>query len=272
MQGWHEEDYSSICLYSTGTTSTARETAHLVRPSLHSFRLAENTNKGSIFRHFLRCAVAVSTRTMTASNDGKKSSVRVSPGAFVSMIMHATQHGTTAVHGVLLGSISSPDNVVTVDQAIAICHETPTKPLIDTALALVQASTEQSIVGWYTAPERLQDQRPGPAALRIVASLAAAATDGEEPVLVVLQNEPLSQIARGYKAASPAVQAFGKDFGQQWLEPLEVNITKEADAASAAQQAYKEAIPVPDLVDHWESSNVEWLHNAALTKCVNKHC
>mmetsp|Transcript_15950 Transcript_15950/g.19155 ORF Transcript_15950/g.19155 Transcript_15950/m.19155 type:complete len:209 (-) Transcript_15950:900-1526(-) len=208
---------------------------------------------------------------MTA-NEGKKSSVVISPEAFVTMLMHAGTHGTTVVHGVLLGSISSTDNVIKVDEAVPICHEEPTKPLIDTALSLVKAASESAVVGWYTSPERLQDQQPGPAALRITSSLAAASSNSSEPALIVLQNESMSQLLRGYDPANLVLKALGKDFGQQWLDPVKVTVTKQGGATSAAREAYKQKIPVADLVDHFEGSSVDWLRNMPLNKCVEKHC
>mmetsp|Transcript_747 Transcript_747/g.1086 ORF Transcript_747/g.1086 Transcript_747/m.1086 type:complete len:208 (-) Transcript_747:75-698(-) len=207
---------------------------------------------------------------MTA-NEGKTSSVVISPEAFVGMLLHSATHGTTVVHGVLLGSISK-DCVVTVDEAIPICHEEPTKPLIDTALSLVQAASESKVVGWYTSPERLQDQQPGPAALRIVSSLAAANSSGDEPTLIVLHNESMSQLLRGFDPATPVLKALGKDFGQQWLNPLKVSITEQGGATSAAQDAYKQKIPIADLVDHFEGSSTQWPRNMPLNKCVEKHC
>mmetsp|Transcript_22986 Transcript_22986/g.48652 ORF Transcript_22986/g.48652 Transcript_22986/m.48652 type:complete len:623 (-) Transcript_22986:374-2242(-) len=92
------------------------------------------------------------------------------------MALHASRHGTASapVHGVLLGfRRPSPDGdrrLVLAD-AVPICHEAPTKPLVEAALRLVEGyldnvrrggkndKTEEDgdgdgdvkIVGWYTA-------------------------------------------------------------------------------------------------------------------------
>ena len=157
-----------------------------------------------------------------AKDDNKK--VIVSPHAFVSMTTHALEHYTCVVHGILVGTHS--DKGVQVSDAFPVCHESPTRPLIETALALVQArimDTKETIVGWYSAPELLpsdddEEDRPGPIELRVVANLSSKE---KEPVLIILQNKAINQLAKGLGkfSAVSAIKAFGKDFGQQWMEP-----------------------------------------------------
>ena len=120
---------------------------------------------------------------------GNKDSVIISPEVFALMAAHAASHPTTAIHGVLIGNRNSSTNKVDVTDAFPICHENPTKPLVETALALVQSNLEgqqqkdndkkSCIVGWYTAPELLYEKKPGPVALRIVAGLAASSEDND---------------------------------------------------------------------------------------------
>lgn len=193
----------------------------------------------------------------------KKKNVVVSPSALATMMLHSARHGTTAVHGILVGTFSADS--IQVTSAIPVCHEAPTKPLVETALALVG----DGVVGWYTAPERLQDTRPGAPALRIAASLASCVQD--EPVLIVLQNEAVVGCFNGEQKAD-VIKAFGKDFGQQWMEPLQLTLEKEASALEAARQARKDKIILDDLVDHWESAVEECYPNSAVTKCIEKHC
>jgi hypothetical protein len=153
-----------------------------------------------------------------------------------------------------------------VTSAVPVCHEAPTKPLVETALAFVG----DGVVGWYTAPERLQDKHPGAPALRIAASLGSSVEN--EPVLIVLQNEAVAECFKGGKYAD-VMKAFGKNFGQQWMEPLEVRLLKETSALEAARQAHKDEIVLNDLVDHWEgeSAAVEWHPSVAVAECIEKH-
>jgi hypothetical protein len=195
-----------------------------------------------------------------------KSNVDVSPESFVSMVLHAAQHPTTVVHGLLLGSFKG--NTVHVVKAIPVCHETPTTPLLETALGLAGAALEESVVGWYTAPERLGDTQPGPVALRIASSMATI--DNTDPVLVVLDNEGIVSCLKG-ESKSNVMFAFGKDFGQQWMEPLPLKVISEPKARAAAKSAFDDGIRVVDLVNHMDDESfTDWISNAELTKHMEK--
>ena len=190
----------------------------------------------------------------------------LSPEAFVAMLLHAAQNGTTVVHGILIGRFSS-DNV-TITKAIPVCHETPTKPLVETALALAAASTDDDIVGWYTAPEKLTDYTPGPTALRIAANLA---TDKNDSVLLIISNEGIGQCLRGDKATVPVFKALGRNYSDEWLQPIDLLVTQETKAREAAKEAFASKLDIPDLVDHWNNSTPNWFTNDALAKLVAKH-
>ena len=157
------------------------------------------------------------------------------------MISHATTHATSPVHGVLIGKASG--KTLHVTDAYPICHETPTKVLLETSLALVQSALEENfnkdgvIIGWYTAPELLHETKPSPVALRIAAQLEDH--NNLLPVLVVLNNKA---IVEGGKDA--VVSSFGKEFGGQWMEPLK--------CASAKESSTSKTTTVNDLVDHWD--------------------
>mmetsp|Transcript_23089 Transcript_23089/g.38163 ORF Transcript_23089/g.38163 Transcript_23089/m.38163 type:complete len:213 (+) Transcript_23089:112-750(+) len=208
------------------------------------------------------------------TDNKKKNSVEVSPESFVSMVLHAGQNPTTVVHGLLLGSFSGNDKVV-ITKAIPVCHETPTKPLLEIALGIVSASADGKdvVVGWYTAPERLTDTQPGPVALRIAANLGSDDAS-KEPVLLVLDNAALADCLKGDDSSKDAViKAFGKDFGQQWMDPLDkITVTKESKARAAAASAFSNAdIVIVDLVNHLEDDGAaDWMTNTALTKHIAK--
>jgi Uncharacterised protein family (UPF0172) len=200
------------------------------------------------------------------SDAKSKSNVDVAPEAFVAMVLHAAQNPTTVVHGLLMGTFKG--NTVHVIKAIPVCHETPTTPLLETALGLAGAVLEESCVGWYTAPERLGDTQPGPVALRIASNMATI--DNAEPVLIVLDNEGLVACLKG-ESTPNVMKALGKDFGQQWMEPLALKVISEPKARAAAKSAFAEGIQVVDLANHMDDESFpDWISNAALTKHVAK--
>jgi hypothetical protein len=192
-----------------------------------------------------------------------ENAVEVSPESFVSMVLHAARNPTSVVHGLLLGSCKG--NAIQVTKAIPICHETPTAPLLETALGLTGAMLDETVVGWYTAPERLTDTQPGPVVMRIAANMA---TDKLEPVLIVLDNEGLAATLSG-DFTHCVMKGFGKDIGLQWMEPLTLKVTSESKARDAAKSAYEGKIRVVDMVDHMEDETCpEWINNTTLSKHV----
>jgi hypothetical protein len=200
-----------------------------------------------------------------------KVKVTVAPQAFALMALHAACYSTSEVHGVLIGSRS--DTKVEILDAYPICHETPTKPLVETALALVQSSlsggSSENVIGWFTAPEVLSDRKPGPVALRITAELS---TNSIKPILLVLNNEIIGQLINGEKSsASTAIQAYGQDIGKQWMDLLEVTVLQETKATTATRELYKEGLSVLDLVDHWQTdTSSNWNGSAPLVEQMEK--
>lgn len=180
-----------------------------------------------------------------AKGNTSKTNVVVKPQAFVDLTLHAVRHKHDSVHGVLLGS--SAENLVTVTSAVAVSHGAPTRPLVETALGLLPT---EDIIGWYTAPSLLEDTKPGPVALRMAANLAA---DGRgEPTLIVIQNAALTTAFKGEGKADDVLKAFGKDLGQQWIEPLGLSVESASDALKQAKDSVAKGEELNDFVDHLE--------------------
>lgn len=183
--------------------------------------------------------------------------VTTSPKAFCAMVLHASSFKNQAVHGLLLGKSSKTS--VEVEDAVPVSHgAAPTKPLVEIALGLVENSAKDnklSIVGWYTAPALLEDTRAGPVALRMASTLAVG---NIEPALIVVQNKGISELfttTGSSKSTNSCIQAYGKDFGGQYLEKVDTKVQDADRAASAARDYYKKGTHVIDLVDHFESGD-----------------
>ena len=137
--------------------------------------------------------------------------VTISLSAQMKMALHATKHGMSncQIHGIVLGSTttttsSAPSSTssassvsVVVTDVVPVCHEVPTKPIVDSALRLVDAHLRLSsttatattrIIGWYTANDNTNADKeeeddddeeegvPNPSACKIASSIAAATT------------------------------------------------------------------------------------------------
>ncbi|CAJ1945405.1 unnamed protein product [Cylindrotheca closterium] len=181
-------------------------------------------------------------------------SVTVSPEAYRTMIVFAASHCTKAVHGILVGSTS--DDRFVVQNAFPICHETPTRPLVDIAEALVEAmladdNNSNIIIGWFMSPEVLSDRSSGPVAMRVASVLPKNTENG---VLLVLQNEEIGQLASNEKImGAECMQGFGKDFGKQWTQALEVSILDQKSSTERTRKDIISGRKIEDLTDHWQN-------------------
>lgn len=195
-----------------------------------------------------------------------------STSSLIGMILHANQHRTVSVHGILIGSYDDDGKdaaKVNVTGILPVCHEVPTKPLIQTALGLAQSMLEednkdrQVIVGWYTAPELLSQDKPGPVAQRLVANMDMGGDDDKtksknDPILVSIVNDKVGDLINGLEVSpSDALRAFGRNFSDQWMEPLEVELLGGAGNLDGIKNMYNGGMI--DLVDHWQSKTLsEW--------------
>jgi len=194
--------------------------------------------------------------------------VVVRPSAFCTIALHAVQHKNEAVHGILLGS--SEKKVITVQEAVAVCHGAPTMPLVETAVGLVQAKSDLKIVGWYTAPTLLVDTQPSPVGMRMAANFA---TESIESTLIMVNNANLAECLRGKGKNDGILIAHGKDFGQQYMEPLETIVEGVAGAVKAVQEAIKRVVTLNDLVDHLDQpASSSWYPNKDISTLVDKFC
>lgn len=215
-----------------------------------------------LFFIFFASAAATLSRMAEASD---LRGVTTSPKAFCTIALHASSFKHQAIHGLLLGNTSKQS--VEIQEAVPVLHGVPTKPLVEIALGLVESKTELSIVGWYTAPELLEDTRASPAALRMTSALAV---NNIEPTLIVVQNKGLSEVLKGNSVkAEGAIQAFGKDFGGQYLESVPTKVKDSDKASKAAAKAYANNVHVTDFVEHLEGEPSDpWFPSPEISKLI----
>lgn len=195
------------------------------------------------------------------------SNVVVSPAALALMSMHALTHPTAEVHGLLIGKSSGGKTQVT--SAYPVCHESPTKPLVDIAITLTlslldESSASDVIVGWYAVPELAGDTKPNPAALRIVSGLEEMSSN---PVLVTVSKLAVANLASKINGGGEEtfLQAFGKDFGGQYMKEIDTKIESEANTVKAIEDLAEQE-QICDLADHWMSPHTKWPNLEKITK------
>lgn len=142
------------------------------------------------------------------------SSISLSTVSQAKMALHAARHGHgNPIHGILVGR-SSPASVEVTD-AVPVCHEEPTKPIVDMSLRLVDGhltikNDGTGIVGWYTANANAGDDAPGPSARRVASCLSSEEGCGG-CVLLAVSSGRIAGCLAGDGDGGPICDAYEAD-------------------------------------------------------------
>jgi len=138
------------------------------------------------------------------------------------------------------------------------------------SLSTIQACANASeIVGWYSVPELVRDEKPGAAILRAVTSLDNLS---EQPILAILSRTEIDNIIESGCEKCGGVKVFGKDFGMQWNELLHSTVSLEATPTTDWLQVMVNDEHVCDLVDHWLLPlGTEWPRTAAIQQKIARY-
>lgn len=195
---------------------------------------------------------------MVVMSEGNEDVV-ISPLALSLIARHSRTYRTAQVHGILLGKWQ--DGKGQVLDAIPVCHEAPTKTLVESALALYLSINQldcsaSNVIGWYTVPELIGDQMTCPAAQKVVASMGNIS---DKTILVTFSKNGVDNFSLSYdKLDKNTLRAFGKGLGMTWNQELRVAISEETTVMKELITSMENENPC-DLVDHWRfpASN-EW--------------
>lgn len=160
----------------------------------------------------------------------------ISQTSQIKMALHATKYGySTPIHGIILGN-KTDDDVLEIVDVVPVCHEVPTKPIVDMSLRLTDAYLQErlhaglgdrggigdfgrcksaNIIGWYTSNAQTSNEEnaeevPNAPACRIVSSLADSASENDEAgsnndFVLLLVSTPKLVIAIKNRAEGRAV-------------------------------------------------------------------
>lgn len=210
--------------------------------------------------------------------------ISVSAMAETKMALHSAKHGfSNPIHGIIVGKSSGNDGVVEIVDAVPVCHEVPTKPIVDMALRLVDAHLHQqgddnlTIIGWYTSnASTSDDETPNLSACRIASSMADCCQEGGGDNFILVMVTTSGLIAAVSKdsdsSVSPLCRVFQKDaktktFSHEVDSSL---ITQENDTSYIISKAMSKEMPIYDFVDHISNygsedwNNMDWIKNAAI--------
>jgi len=189
--------------------------------------------------------------------------IALSVTAQTKMALHSAKHGfSNPIHGIVLGrnTADGGKNLQVVD-VVPVCHEVPTKPIVDMALRLTDAYLHLhqkkgmlggvKIVGWYTANSDGEDggELPNPSACRIASSVAENInTNNEEGnaggdcvLLLVFTSRLVNRIKDVADASSlPICAVFEKDRSRMFTQKVDdsriTTTTTHTDVAASVDR------------------------------------
>ncbi|KAL7500671.1 hypothetical protein ACHAWT_008526 [Skeletonema menzelii] len=209
--------------------------------------------------------------------------ISLSSLAETKMALHSAKHGfSSPIHGIVIGKKSGGSDVLEIVDTIPVCHEVPTKPIVDMALRLVDAHLQQqggddlTIIGWYTSnASTLDDEAPNPSACRIASSMSENCQEGGDNFILVMITTSglLAAVSKDSDSSlSPLCRVFQRHANTKTFshEVHSSRITQENDTAYIISKALSKEMPICDFVDHishygsedW--NKMDWIKNGAI--------
>ena len=154
----------------------------------------------------------------------------------------------------------------------------PTRPVVNTALRLVDAyldDSEEEILGWYTA-NSTQSEQPNVAALKIVSSMAEQC--GEEMMLVlasVSQDGPICTVYERGSAKTFTQKVDASRVEMYHAQARHVVIRGIQEMSNFSSEYGEKGLTIYDYVDHVSNfekkediETKDWIENTAATDFV----
>ena len=220
------------------------------------------------------------------------------------MALHSIKHGfSNPIHGIVLGktegsSSSSSSSSLKIVDVVPVCHEVPTKPIVDMSLRLTDAYLQQQqqqqkgvkIVGWYTANANANasdnnEEMPNGSACKIASSMAEYCADADDTneqfVLLLISTSKLVDYSTTTTTTTSTIcTVYEKDTRRTFTQKVDDSRVVKSDNDGKEGLIEKAVIlqvddndnnmmEVCDFVDHLENGGVgDWLENDK----VNKFC
>ncbi|KAF8379817.1 hypothetical protein HHK36_029266 [Tetracentron sinense] len=187
----------------------------------------------------------------------------IGQNAYIKLVLHALNHKTSAVNGILIGRLVN-DEIVEITDAVPLSHsQIGLLPTLEIALIQIEEHFGEkgaSVVGYYHANERFDDFELGNIAKNIgdhicryfpqAALLLIVLILLELFVLMVrsfslsqLDNRKLEALQKG-KDKNPVVQLYTRDTSKSW---------KQAGSDGSSRLAIKEPLANVVLLDYISS-------------------
>ncbi|KAK9057182.1 hypothetical protein SSX86_024549 [Deinandra increscens subsp. villosa] len=196
------------------------------------------------------------------SNGGDCSYV-IGQNAYIKLALHALNHKTSAVNGLLLGRLSG--EVVEITESVPLFHSSQIGllPPLEIALITIEeyySSQGLSIVGYFHANERFDDPELGTVARNIGDHIFRYFS---QAAVLLLDNRKLGAL-QNKKDSAPIMQLYTRDSSKSWkqVESSSRLTTKEPSANIVLLDfiSSDKQNDIVDFDDHLDDISKDWLN------------
>jgi len=201
---------------------------------------------------------------------GGESRYQIGQNAYIKLVLHALNHKSSAVNGVLIGRLSGsdPNAIVEITDSVPLFHsQIGLLPPLEIALIMIDeyySGQGLSIVGYFHANERFDDFELGSVARNIGDHIHRYFP---QAALLLLDNKKLKAVSSG-KDRAPVMQLYTRDASSRtWKlagsEGSSGLTTKEPSANVIlldyiTSEKWKD---IADFDDHLDDISKDWLNS-----------
>ncbi|XP_042504177.1 ER membrane protein complex subunit 8/9 homolog [Macadamia integrifolia] len=185
---------------------------------------------------------------------------------YIKLILHALKHKTSAVNGILVGSLGKNDEVIDIVDAVPLSHsQISLLPTLEIALTQIEehfGAQGLSIVGYYHANERYDNFELGNASKKIGDHICRYFA---QAAVLLLDNQKLETLPKG-KDRNPALQLYIRDASKNWKQAGldgSIRLSMKEPAANVVLLDYISSEKWRDIVDfddHLDDISNDWLN------------
>ncbi|KAI3675756.1 hypothetical protein L1987_85349 [Smallanthus sonchifolius] len=186
--------------------------------------------------------------------------------AYIKLVLHALNHKTSAVNGVLLGRLSG--EVVEITESVPLFHTSQIGllPPLEIALITIEeyySSQGLSIVGYFHANERFDDLELGSVARNIGDHIHRYFP---QSAVLLLDNRKLGAL-RNKKDAAPIMQLYTRDSSKSWKQVESTGTSRLTTKEPSANIVLLDFISsnkwneIVDFDDHLDDISKDWLNS-----------
>ncbi|KAJ7963585.1 ER membrane protein complex subunit 8/9-like [Quillaja saponaria] len=190
----------------------------------------------------------------------------ISQNAYIKLVLHALKHRTSAVNGILIGRISSENEVVEITDSVPLFHShIGLLPQLEISLILIEecyASKGMNIVGYFHANERADDYELSGVAKNVGDHIYRYFPQAG---ILLLDNKKLNALTKS-KDRNAVMQLYVRDASRTWKQAQSDGSSRLSIKEPSANLVLLDYISsekwneVVDFDDHLDDISKDWLN------------